>query len=333
MPKRRHFQKDGQGLVEFALVLTLFLLLAFGVLDLARIFHVSVVMANASREGARHGVYYSQEGEAGAISAARDEIEAGGLDSDEFGILANCDDPAGSCQAGEIEVTVETLLLVTQADHAHFSGELLSLWRADGLPDNPRREEVLFAAREHDNGWREADAAPLCDPVAGRPVDFIGVPRELRIELWQRGTARFAGSHPYAARLIVRHAATLHRDRRGVAEWNDFLGFLDELERGLAEETGTGAADLAADYRLLDLADLVSLAACNRWREPFARHGMAGRYADGTVRLDPFPLAGTTAFALPCRHIPNRPYRGDADLGGELAAARWQRLEVRVAAG
>ena len=225
----------------------------------------------------------------------------------------------------------ETLLVITQPDHAHFAGELLSLWRADGLPDNPRREEVLFAAREHDNGWREADAAPLCD-AEGRPVDFLGVSPPLRIELWQRGAARFAGSHPYAARLIVRHAATLHRDRRGDPEWEGFFGFLDELERGLAEETGVGEADLAADYRLLDLADLVSLAVCNRWHEPFARHGMTGRYADGTVRLEPFPLAGATAFALPCRRIPSRRYLGDADLGGELAAARWERLTVRVAA-
>lgn len=225
----------------------------------------------------------------------------------------------------------ETLRLVTQPDHAHFAGELLSLWRAGGLPDNPRRAEVLFAAHEHDNGWRETDAAPLCDPASGRPLDFLGVPREVRVEVWQRGTARFAASRPYAARLIVRHAANLHRDRRGDPDWEELLGYLDELERGLADETGAGEEEVAADYRLLDLADLISLAVCNRWREPIARHGVVGRVEDGTVRLDPFPLAGATAFAVPCRRIPNRRYQGDADLGGELAAARWDRFEVRVA--
>ena len=63
-----------------------------------------------------------------------------------------------------------TLLLVTQPDHAHLSGELLSLWRAGGLPENPRRADLLFAAREHDNGWREADAAPRWDAARGRPT-------------------------------------------------------------------------------------------------------------------------------------------------------------------
>jgi len=226
-----------------------------------------------------------------------------------------------------------SLLLVTQPDHAHFSGELLSLWRADGLPANPRRAEILFATREHDNGWREADAAPLCDPASGRPVDFLGVSRPLRIELWERGTARFAGSHPYAARLIARHAWTLHRDRRGAEGWEEFFEYLEELERGLAEETGVGAAEIAADYRLLDLADLASLAVCNRWSEPFERHGVQGRVAGDTLFLDPFPLAGPTLFAVPCRRIPDRGYAGDADLGGELAAARWERLAVRVAPG
>src|SRR3954465_10111384 len=53
-----------------------------------------------------------------------------------------------------------SFLLVTQPDHAHLAGEILSLWRAGGLPDNPRRDDLLFAAREHDNGWPAAAPAP-----------------------------------------------------------------------------------------------------------------------------------------------------------------------------
>ncbi|HYO15999.1 MAG TPA: DUF3891 family protein [Thermoanaerobaculia bacterium] len=224
-----------------------------------------------------------------------------------------------------------TLTLVTQPDHAWFSGELTSLWRTHGLPDNPRRAEILFAVREHDNGWREADAAPRCDPETGRPLDFLAMPREERIEIWERGTARFAGEHPYAALLITRHALSLHGDRRGQEEWQAFLDYLDELERGLLEETGVPEETVAADYRLLDVADLLSLAACNRWRQPFERHGLQGELRDGTLHLDPFPLAGATTFRVPCRRIPDRRYGGDADLGGALAAARWEELAVKVA--
>jgi hypothetical protein len=228
----------------------------------------------------------------------------------------------------------ETLLLITQPDHAHFTGELLSLWRADGLPEHPRRAELLFAGREHDNGWREEDAAPRWNAAEERPHDFLSMPRAERIALWERGTARFAGSHPYAALLITRHAQNLYRDRRhgpDAALWQDFFAYLDELERGLFEATGAGEAEVAADYRFLDLGDLVSLVTCNRWTEPFTRHDWQGSFADGTLHLDPLPLAGATAFAIPCRRIPKRPYRGDADLGGELVAARWETLRVRVA--
>lgn len=224
-----------------------------------------------------------------------------------------------------------TLTFVTQPDHAWFSGELLSLWRKHGLPDNPRRAEILFAAREHDNGWREADAAPRCDPRTGRPLDFLSIPREDRIAIWLRGTARFAGGHPYAALLIVRHALTLHADRRGQDEWDGFLEDLDELEQGLLEEQGVGEDTVRDDYRLLDLADLASLAVCSRWRQPFVRHGLRGELRDGTLHLDPFPLAGATTFRVPCRRLPGRSFAGDADLGIELAAARWDTLSVRVA--
>lgn len=231
------------------------------------------------------------------------------------------------------------LLLVTQPDHAHFAAELLSLWRSNGLPAHPRRAELLFAVREHDNGWRETDSAPHCNPESGRPHDFLSLPREDRIELWRRGVSRYAGERPYAALLIVRHALNLHESRRGQEGWEAFMDHLDELRRELLatlDSTGMpGEEELEADYRWLDLADLLSLTACSRRPAAVERHGFRALVESGeevtTLRLNPFPLAGATAFRVPCRRIPARRCRGDADLGGELAAARWQELAVRVA--
>jgi hypothetical protein len=53
----RHGDDDrsgGQGLVEFALVLPIFLLLVFGVLDLGRVIWAQDDLANAAREAARY---------------------------------------------------------------------------------------------------------------------------------------------------------------------------------------------------------------------------------------------------------------------------------------
>ncbi len=222
--------------------------------------------------------------------------------------------------------------VVTQPDHAHLAGEILSLWRADGMPVNPRRGDIVFAGREHDNGWREADAAPRCGGD-GRPVDFLAMPREQRLEIWERGTTRFLERRPYAALLIVRHGG------RGGAR---------ARERRLRREQRAGGRALVADYRLLGAADAISLAACAGGTGPLALPDLAsatsggrmsrppvrlrGRIEGWTVRLAPLPLAGATTFSVPCRRIPLRPYRGDADLGGELAAARWEELRVRLAA-
>jgi hypothetical protein len=223
-------------------------------------------------------------------------------------------------------------LLITQPDHAHFSGELLSLWRADGLPAHPRRHDLLFAAREHDNGWREADAAPRWNPERGRPHDFLTLPARERIEIWERGVCRFAAERPYAALLITRHALNLFGNRRGEEGWGPFRDFLADFEQSLLAAAGVPREELKADYRWIDLADLISLAACNRWREPAERHGMRIEPGDDAIRLAPFPLAGATTFRVPCRRIPLQDYGGDANLGGTLAAARWEELRVRVAA-
>lgn len=223
-----------------------------------------------------------------------------------------------------------SLLLITQPDHARFAAELLSLWRSDALPEHPRREQLLKAVREHDNGWQEADSAPRADPESGRPHDFLSFPLAQRLEVWQRGTERFVSEHPYSALLIIQHAFALHRHERREPDWIELLDRLEESREELLERAAVTADQVARDYRFLELADALSLAVCNRSSQPVARPGIRGLFREGNLHLDPFPLAGATSFEIPCRHIPDRHYAGDADLGGELAAARWKHLKTRV---
>ncbi len=234
----------------------------------------------------------------------------------------------------------DQLMIVTQNDHAHFASELLSVWRKNGLAEHPRRRELLFAAREHDNGWREIDSAPTYRPKDRRPHDFMSVHRELRWEIWQRGTARFADTEPYATLLIIRHAIHLHRTHESDPDWQEIFTEWQEQEKSLLETTGIDGTTLDADYPWIDLADRLSLAVCNRWTDAFEANGIRAvlridpnrdTLADTTLILDPFPLAGATTLRLACRRIPDRPYSGDTDLGTELAIARWQHSAVRVA--
>ena len=229
----------------------------------------------------------------------------------------------------------QRLRLITQPDHARFAAELLRLWCADGLPEHPRREDLLFSVREHDNGWDEADATPRMDRRTGRPLAFADLPSDLRIELWERGVARFAKTRPYAALLILQHSLVLHEGRHG-PHWDGFRGRMEDRRRDLLAGVEMEPATVDVDYPWLALADALSLTICDgRWG-PFQHRGHRGsliRENQLELRLTPFPLAGATTFEIPCRYLSDCAYQGDAHLGGELAASRWERISVRVAPG
>lgn len=56
---RRRRSDAGQALVEFALVLPIFLVLTFGLVDFGRGFYTWLLLTNAAREGARAGAVQS----------------------------------------------------------------------------------------------------------------------------------------------------------------------------------------------------------------------------------------------------------------------------------
>src|SRR5688572_16139706 len=78
-PGRSLPQFRGHGAVEFALLLPLLLLIAFGVLDLGRILHASITITNAAREGVRHAMQYPDD-TAGTEAAVIAEAAGSGLD-------------------------------------------------------------------------------------------------------------------------------------------------------------------------------------------------------------------------------------------------------------
>lgn len=224
----------------------------------------------------------------------------------------------------------DRLRVITQNDHAHFASELLSLWIRDDLPQHPRRRELLFAARQHDNGWQETDSAPHCNRENRRPHDFQSLPHPERQRLWNRGLRRFAGVEPYASALIVRHALTLHRSRRDDPDWQQTLEGWETLEEQQLDESGVPIRELERDYPLIELSDLLSLAVCSRWEDEFQRHGYRFRVGVDGLSVEPFPLAGTTTFRIPCRFIEDRDYAGDSDLAIALASAPWLEATVKV---
>ena len=108
--------KRGQGLVEFALILPLLLLLIIGTLDLARLFHAKVVTNNAAREGAYYLSYFPEDKTncldgvcyQGTIDAAFNEAQNVGITLDRNLVFV---DESLCCTSGlPIEVSVRHVI-------------------------------------------------------------------------------------------------------------------------------------------------------------------------------------------------------------------------------
>jgi Flp pilus assembly protein TadG len=75
---RRHRDDAGRGqaLVEFALVVPIFLLLVFGLVDLGRAIYVNNAMAEAARDGARWGSVQARSATPAGLDSIAGEVAA-----------------------------------------------------------------------------------------------------------------------------------------------------------------------------------------------------------------------------------------------------------------
>lgn len=91
----------GQDLVEYALILPIFVLLVFGILDLSRAVYYYSAMQNAAREGARYGSVHPDEVGVEATICNR-------VTSFAVGLYLLCDDVATTFNfvTGIVKVTV-----------------------------------------------------------------------------------------------------------------------------------------------------------------------------------------------------------------------------------
>jgi Protein of unknown function (DUF3891) len=216
----------------------------------------------------------------------------------------------------------EALLVIRQPDHALLALAILDGWRPGSLENHPRRAAIRLAAREHDNGWAEEDAAAQIDDD-GRPVDFVAASLDVKLRLWARGIDRLAAQDSYAAVLVAEHALTVYGQRRSDPAWAAFFAAMrsrrDSLVRGLAVAPG----DVEGDYAFVNLADALSLAFCTAAAPPRAVAGHAVSLAGDVVRVTPDPFGGVPLpLRVPARRIPDRRYASAADLRAELDAAR-----------
>ena len=212
----------------------------------------------------------------------------------------------------------ETLTLIAQPDHAQLARRIME--RCQPLSLRPRREAILHAIGEHDNGWIEEDAAPVID-AAGRIADFVGIAVEVRHRVWPRAVGRLA-SDPWAAALVAQHAITIYDRYRGDAAWTPFFAEMESTRGAMVEAAGLDVQELLADYPFVRLGDLVSLVFCTGWTsdQRFAEWTIRG--ADLQVVVSP-GLFGRERIPMEiaAMQIRARRFQSDADLRAAIVNA------------
>jgi hypothetical protein len=217
-----------------------------------------------------------------------------------------------------IRVEGDSLLFITQPDHARLAADAIERWQADGFPAHPMREVILLAAREHDNGWLEEDSATHVDRD-GTPLDFVSVPAEVRHRIWPRAAGRIAPASPYAAALIAQHALSVYSSTRCDPAWQNFFRVMTEMRNALLARSGMALETLERDYPFVNAADRISLAFCTGWTQPLESYGRRIILSDrNTVLITPDPFSGARVpLRVPARRLP----RGAFDSSDALRSA------------
>ena len=219
------------------------------------------------------------------------------------------------------------LHLITQPDHAHLAARIME--HCVPLAARPRRDAILHAIAEHDNGWAEEDASPSVDPASGTIVDFVSAPLKVRHAVWPRGVARLA-QDPWAAALVAQHALTVYDRFRNQPEWNPFFVQMEEMRDAMLRraEMPLGLGDLIADYAFVRFADLISLTFCTGWTDEQRFNNWTVRPFGTGVHVSPDAFGGKLIpMEITAKEIPDQPFRSDAELRSALSGAKMVRLQ------
>jgi hypothetical protein len=254
----------------------------------------------------------------------------------------------------------ERLRLVTQVDHAQLCTQLAEAWGGKHFAHPEPMGAVGLAARIHDQGWQDWDQQPRIDPATGRPYDFLTIPPDEHIAIYERCIRLAMEQHPYAGLLVSLHGVGLYQGRFGympaLAAKEVDPAYVPLVDRFVAEQT-TLQQELRADlqpeeqtlwthYRWLQAWDALSVCVC--LMDPSdgvtfpigpVPHGPGGPdqpmvlqgAGEGIYTVSPWPFAMRRVdLEVPLRYVPNRAYESDADFLDEFDAAPTERLTVSL---
>ena len=106
-------------------------------------------------------------------------------------------------------------ILISQVEHARVSAGLARPWGAGGVQPLDPRGALLATIEHHDDGWADWERRPEVDPTHGRPYDFMEMPLEQALPIWDRSiSVARCEAGPLGGWLVASHFAALLRRGR-----------------------------------------------------------------------------------------------------------------------
>jgi hypothetical protein len=261
----------------------------------------------------------------------------------------------------------DQFILIRQTDHAMLSGFFARALGNRVFSRPEPFESFCLAAAEHDNGWNEWELLPQIDPKTFTPYNFMSIPTEEHIALYQRGIERVVRVDHYAGLLVSMHCAGLYDRTRATmpgfsAKYvrsneshlvTDFLQRLrlqqlrlkvdlraDSLMKAYADDHA-----LQANLQRLEALDRLSLYFCLAPLDgstidavPVNANGIEADWdlqpAGNTfVTLKPYPfLKDPLEISILARRVPKRPYADEHEFQKILAQAPYFALNFTLSA-
>ncbi|WP_227994918.1 DUF3891 family protein [Oceanobacillus sp. CFH 90083] len=219
----------------------------------------------------------------------------------------------------------EHFICISQADHAHLSGEILKHLDAVYFEHTPYQDSVIYAAYQHDIGWDMFDRQPFWNDKINQPYSFTDFPVIPKIVLYTHGINKVQENDSYAALLCSEHYKRFLAD----SSLPEAKAFVHEetkrQERLISTLNDFDNENFVADYTLLQFSDLLSLFICmheagstDQDLHPFFKEGLSLSnnasalpsaysisWADKeTISMKPFPFSSAVPITLKYKNIP-----------------------------
>jgi len=209
-----------------------------------------------------------------------------------------------------------SIIMITQNDHAQLSGLFAAHWGNDKFAKPKPYMALVRAAMFHDRGWIRYETGPRLNPDTGRTPNYRDVPNDrTQLEAFEWAGDWLSNIDAYAGLMIAKHRTGLWQGRYGAItappaiqrgklppDIEALIARSESKQKAAAEKTD--AKELAINYNLLQVWDLLSLYICSTETlkpdsiapVPMSYSGAAGigmlltPLDAKTIALDPYPF-------------------------------------------